>query len=125
MSRTRRVVAGFAILMGTLLLGTWVVLFVVGAADYGSSVTEMVFLLVAEGLTGLSLVVGGTSAVLGRRWGVPTLLVALGTLLYCTIFSIGVFAGRGNVLAAAWVVLVSAVSAAGSVFLVRDVAAER
>ena len=47
MSATRRAVAVFAIVMGSLLLATWVVLFLIGAADYGSSRVELVFLLVA------------------------------------------------------------------------------
>ncbi len=121
MNSTRRIVAVFAILMGSLLLGTWALLFLRGVADYGTNTAELGFLLVAEGLTGSSLVVGGVSTALGRRWGVPTLLVALGALLYCTI---GVFAGRDNLPAAAWFVLVSLFTAAASVLLVRDAAGE-
>ncbi len=122
MNAVRRCVAVFAIVMGSLLVATWIALFLLRAVDYGSTRTELVFLLAAESLTGVSLAAGGTATALGRRWGAPVLLVALGMLLYCAVFSVGVFAGRGNLAAAAWFILVSACTAAGSVWLVVDVA---
>src|SRR5512146_2413987 len=96
MSTARRAIAVFAVVMGSLLIGTWAVLFLAGAVDYGSSRVELVFLLVAEGVTGLTLIVGGVATATTRPLGVPFLLVGLGMLQYCSLFSIGVFAARGN-----------------------------
>ncbi len=40
MTLTRRAVAAFAVLMGTLLIGTWVVRFLLGIANSGPSRVE-------------------------------------------------------------------------------------
>ncbi len=121
MSGTRRAVAVFAMAMGSLLLGTWVVLFIAGAVEYGASPVELVFLLVAEAMTGLSLLTGGVATLRRRRWGAPSLLVALGTLLYCAAYSIGVFAGRGNIAATAWFAVLFPCTALAAALLVHDV----
>ncbi len=47
MTITRRVVASFGVTMGSLLLGTWAVLFVTGKVHYGSNRDELIFLLAA------------------------------------------------------------------------------
>ncbi len=120
MNPTRRVVAVFAFVMGSLLLGTWAVLLLVGV-DYGASRVEFVFLLAAEFLTGLTLIVGGVSTTTRQRWGAPCLLVGLGMLVYCCVYSIGVFAARGNVPATAWFVLVSAGAIVCAGLLVLDI----
>ncbi len=121
MSDIRHVVAVFAVVMGSLLLGTWVVLFLLGAVDYGESRVELVFLLVAEFGTGFTLVVCGASTAMHRRWGAPSVLIGLGMLAYCSVYSVGVFAARGNSAATAWFVLVSAGAVVCAVLLVLDI----
>ena len=90
----------FSILMGASLLATWVVLFAVGQVpELYTSPFKTTLLLVAEALTGLGLIVGGYGLLTRQVWGLKLQLVALGMLLYCTIFSCGEL-GQGNLLAA-------------------------
>ncbi len=90
----------FSVLMGGSLLSTWIVLFAMGQVpELYTSPFETILLLVAEALTGLSLIAAGYGLLSGRVWGLKLQLVALGMLLYCTIFSCGAL-GQGNVLLA-------------------------
>ncbi len=57
-----------------------------------------------------------------RRWGAPLLLISLGMLIYCTVFSIGVFAAQNNPAATVWFVVVSTSTLVGGALLVQDVA---
>ncbi len=107
MSKTRKISARFAIVMGTLLLGTWAVLFASGRVEQPAQPIELVLLLLAEAATGLSLIGGGVATLKRRRWGARLLHVALGMLVYCTVYSVGVFAAAGNTAATAWFVAVA------------------
>lgn len=96
MGNTIKAAAIFSILMGASLLATWVVLFAVGQVpELSTSPFKTTLLLVAEVLTGLSLIVGGYGLLTRQVWGLKLQLVALGMLLYCTIFSCGEL-GQGN-----------------------------
>ncbi len=108
MSRTVRVGGIFATVMGGLLLATWCVLFLRGeVSGLDTAPLETGFLLVAEANTGLTLIAGGYGALTRRRWGMTVLLVGLGMLMYCVVFSIGVFAQQNVAPAVAWFVFVT------------------
>ena len=74
----RKIEAVFSILMGAAFLGTWLVLFLLGKVpELATSPLQTGLLLVAEFLTGLSLIVGGIGLLARTCWGVPLDLVAL------------------------------------------------
>ncbi len=107
-----KAIALFSILMGLAQMATWVVLFSLGKVP--EIVTQPFgtwMLLIAEFLTGLALVFGGYTLLAGRRWGLHLELAALGMLLYCTIFSTGVFGQQGNIPAAGFFASVALLSA--------------
>ena len=68
----RKIEAALSILMGAALLGTWIVLFLLGnVPELATSPLETGLLLVAEFLTGLSLIAGGIGLLARTRWGYP------------------------------------------------------
>lgn len=103
----------YSILMGTALLGTWIVLFLTGGVpELTTSPFETIFLLVAEILTGASLIWSGYGVLAGKKWGASSSLVALGMLLYCSINYSGVLWQQSNVVAAIFMGCVALAAAA-------------
>jgi hypothetical protein len=122
MIKMTKAAAIFAILMGVLMLLVWGALLVTGQEPEVSAGTPpALFLLAAEFLTAFSLIVGGYGLYTRRKWGLRAALVALGMLLYCVIFSIGVFAGRGIAPAVAWFIFVTVAAAFFVGHLLREV----
>ncbi len=108
MNNLSRTAALFSILMGGLMLATWGVLLFTGQVpELFSEPLKTSLLLTAEFLTAFSLIAGGYGLLSKRRWGLTATLVAMGMLLYCVIFSVGVFGQQGILPAAAWFVLVA------------------
>jgi hypothetical protein len=104
----RKIEAVFSILIGAALLGTWIVLFVLGnVPELATSPLQTGLLLVAEFLTGLSLIVGGSGLLARARWGVPLDLVALGMLLYVSTYYTGILGQQGNTPAAVFMAMVA------------------
>jgi hypothetical protein len=104
----KKTVAIFSILMGTALIGTWLVLFVLGnVPELASSSLQTGLLLVAEFLTGASLIVGGSVLLVRARWGMPLDLVALGMLLYVSTYYTGILGQEGNTSAAVFIAVVA------------------
>jgi hypothetical protein len=64
-----------------------------------TSTFKTLFLLAAEFLTAISLILAGYGLATGKSWGLRADLTALGMLLYCTIFSTGAL-GAGSTPAA-------------------------
>jgi hypothetical protein len=107
-----KAIAFFSILMGLAQVATWVVLFSLGKVP--EIVTQPFgtwMLLAAEFLTGVSLVFGGHALLTRQSWGLRLELAALGMLLYCTVYSTGVFGQQGNIPAAAFFAVVALLSA--------------
>ena len=103
-----KAIAIFSILMGFAQMATWAVLFSLGKVP--EIVTQPFgtwLLLVAEFITGLTLVFGGYALLIRRTWGLHLELAALGMLLYCTVYSTGVFGQLGNIPAAAFFAVVA------------------
>ena len=112
MTKMTKASAIFAILMGVLMLIVWGILIVTGQeAGVSAGTPSALSLLAAEFLTAFSLIIGGYGLFTRRKWGLRAALVALGLLLYCVIFSIGVFAERGIAPAVAWFVFVTLAAA--------------
>lgn len=104
----RKIEGIFSILMGAALLGTWIVLFLQGnVPELMTSPLETGLLLLAEFLTGLSLIVGGIGLLARTRWGVPLDLVALGMLLYVSTYYTGILGQQGNTPAAVFMAVVA------------------
>ncbi len=112
-------VAYYSILMGVLQIGTWVVLYFLGMVKnyYVEKPFETVLLLIAEFLTAIAMIIGGSGVLTEQRWGVPANLAALGMMLYCAIFSFGSFGQTGNVPAAAWFAILTLTALAAIVGL--------
>jgi len=80
----------FSIFCGLAMLVVWAILLATGQViELQTKPFETIFLLVAEFLTAVSLILGGFGLVSGKSWGLRADLAALGMLLYCTIFSTG------------------------------------
>ena len=78
-------------------LATWGFLLATGqVVELHTEPFKTGFLLGAEFLTAFSLVVGGFGLWMSKKWALRAGLAALGMLLYCTIFSTGVFGQAGN-----------------------------
>jgi len=98
--------------MGLAQMTTWFVLFSLGKVpEIVTQPFETWMVLGAELLTGLALVLGGYAYLTGRSWGFRLELAALGMLLYCTVYSSGVFGQQGNTPAAAFFAVVALLSA--------------
>jgi peptidoglycan/LPS O-acetylase OafA/YrhL len=91
-----KAIAVFSILMGGGLITTWIVLFLFKPI-IAESTFELVFLLIAEVLTGTSLILAGYAVIRRQRWGDHLQFVAFGMLLYCATFSIGALGQGGNI----------------------------
>ena len=86
----------FSFFCGFAMLVVWGILLTTGQfIELRTSPFEALFLLAAEFLTAVSLILGGFGLVTGKSWGLRADLAALGMLLYCTIFSTGTL-GAGN-----------------------------
>jgi len=104
----KKTVAIFSILMGTALIGTWLVLSVLGNVPaLASRPLQSGLLLVVEFLTGVSLIVGGSGLLVRARWGMPLELVALGMLLYVSTYYTGILGQEGNAPAAVFMAVVA------------------
>ncbi len=114
-----RWVAYYSILMGVLQIGSWVVLYFLGAVRnyYINGPFETIFLLIAEFITAFAVIIGGSGVLAEQRWGIPVNLAALGMMLYCAIFSFGSFGQTGNVPAAAWFAILTLTALAAIVGL--------
>ncbi len=121
MTKMTQASAIFAILMGVLMLIVWGILLVTGQeVEVSAGTPSALSLLAAEFLTAFSLIIGGYGLFTRRQWGLRAVLVALGMLLYCVIFSIGVFAERGIAPAVAWFVFVTLAAAFVASHLLRE-----
>lgn len=88
----------FSLFCGIAMLIVWAILLGTGnVTELQTSPFQVTLLLVAEFLTAVSLIFGGIGLLTGKRWGLRTDLAALGMLLYCAVFSIGVFGQAGNI----------------------------
>ena len=107
-----RITAIYSLIMGLLLIGTWVVLLALGQVpELWTRPLETGFLLAAEFLTGIGLILGGYGLLAPRRWGFTVALFSLGMMFYTVVQSIGLFAEQGILPASAWFVLVTALTA--------------
>jgi hypothetical protein len=92
----RKKAAIFSLFCGVAMLVVWTILLARGLfVELETSPFKAMFLLAAEFLTAISLIVSGYGLLLGKSWGLRAGLAALGMLLYCTVFSIGAL-GSGN-----------------------------
>jgi hypothetical protein len=79
---------------------------------------EAGFLLAAECLTACSLMLGGLGVLAAKSWGSPVELAALGMLMYCTVYSVGVFGQAGNLPATGFFVVITSLSAVFAIDLI-------
>jgi hypothetical protein len=111
----------FSILCGIAMMIVWAVLLSTGQVpELKTTPLEAGFLLGAEYLTAVSLILGGFGILARRIWRLMADQAALGMLLYCAVYSIGVFGQAGNIPAAAFFILVVALAAVFSGKFVLD-----
>jgi len=102
----------FSLFCGLAMLAVWGTLLATGRViELQTSPFGTIFLLAAEFLTAGALILGGIGLLTGQRWGLRADLAALGMLVYCTIFSIGVFGQQGNLPATGFFCVIAALAA--------------
>jgi len=110
----QKAAAIFSILMGVTMFGTWAFLLLSNQFPAIRTVPlESGYLLVAEFLTAVALIVAGYGVLTHQPWGLALMLVALGELIYCTIRYAGEL-GQGGSLAG--LTFFSLVAAGGLIF---------
>jgi hypothetical protein len=98
----------FSLFCGISMFVVWGILLATGqVVELQTSPFGTIFLLAAEFLTAISLLIGGLGLLTDKNWGLRADLTALGMLLYCTVFSIGVFGQQGNVPATSFFVVIA------------------
>jgi len=113
----------YSLFCGAAMLAVWGILLATGqVVELRSSPFETVFLLGAEFLTATALIVGGMGLLTGKGWGLRADLAALGMLLYCAVYSIGVFGQTGNAPAAGFFCVITALAALFSATFIREAA---
>jgi hypothetical protein len=111
----------FSLFCGIAMLVVWGILLAKGQfVDLRSRPYEDGFLLGAEFLTAFSLILGGFGVMMGKKWGLSADLAALGMLLYCTVYSTGVFRQAGNAPAAGFFIIVAILAAIFSVIFILE-----
>lgn len=118
----RKAASIFSLACGVMMLLVWGVLLSTGnAPELRTKPLEAVFLLAAEFLTAASLIVGGWGSLSRKSWSFTMQLVALGMLLYCAVFSVGVVGQQDNLLATGFFVVVAPLTAIFSAnFIVKS-----
>ena len=102
----------FSLFCGVSMFVVWGILLVTGrVVELRTEPFGTIFLLGAEFLTSISLLIGGFGLLSSKSWGLRTDLAALGMLLYCTVFSIGVFGQQGNIPATGFFVVMATLAA--------------
>lgn len=87
----------FSLFCGGAMLVVWSVLLATEkVVELRTAPIEAIALLCAEFITAALLILGGLGVLTHKTWGLRTDLVALGALLYCAVYSIGVFGQGGN-----------------------------
>ena len=98
----------FSFFCGFAMLGVWAVLLLSGqVTELTTAPIEASFLLAAEFATAAALLAGGYGLLRGRAWGARAEVAALGMLLYCAVYSIGVFGEQHNLPAAGFFVVIA------------------
>jgi len=117
----RKAASIFSLFCGVSMFAVWGVLLANGqVVELHTQPFGTIFLLSAEFLTAGSLLIGGSALLTGKNWGLRADLAALGMLLYCTVFSIGVFGQQGNVPATSFFVVIAALAAIFSTMFILE-----
>lgn len=108
----KKAVSIFSLFCGVSMLAVWGILLATGqVVELRTSPLEAAFLLGAEFLTAVALILGGFGLLAGKTWGLRMDLAALGMLLYCAVYSTGVFGQAGNTPAAGFFIVIAALAA--------------
>ena len=114
--------AVFSLFCGMSMLIVWGILLVSrNFNELQSKPFEAISLLAAEFLTAASLLLGGFGLLTRQSWGLRANLAALGMLLYCTVYSTGVFGQAGNAPAAGFFAVVAILAAVFSLSYVFNI----
>jgi hypothetical protein len=117
----RKTASIFSLFCGASMLVVWGILLATGqVVELRTEPFGTVFLLGAEFLTATSLLAGGFGLLTRKNWGLRADLAALGMLLYCTVFSIGVFGQQGNIPATSFFIVIAALAAMFSTIFVLE-----
>jgi hypothetical protein len=111
----------YSLFCGVCMLAVWGILLASGqVVELQTEPFGTIFLLGAEFLTAFSLLIGGVGLLTGRSWGLRADLAALGMLLYCTVFSVGVFGQQGNLPATGFFVVIATMTAIFSTMFILE-----
>jgi hypothetical protein len=94
--KRRRLIAGFEIGTGALMILMWGFFFVAGMIpELQTKPVEIALHLIAEAATAVTLLVGGVGLWKGRPYGIKVSLVGLGMLAYTLLVSPGYYLSQG------------------------------
>ena len=111
----------FSVFCGVAMLVVWGILLFTGqVVELRTEPFGTTFLLGAEFLTAIALLIGGFGLLTDRIWGLRADLAALGMLLYCTVFSVGVFGQQGNLPATSFFILMATLAAVFSTMFILE-----
>ncbi len=111
----------FSLFCGIGMLVVWGILLATGqVVELLTSPFQTAFLLGAEFLTAASLILGGFGLLRRKSWGLRADLAALGMLLYCSVFSIGVFGQGGQAPAVIFFTVVAILAATLSTIFILN-----
>lgn len=112
----------FSILMGVMMLGTWFYLFLSNQFPQARTLPiQTGYLLVAEFLTSVALIVAGYGILSQWKWALPLILIALGELIYCTVRYAGELGQGGSLAGLAFFTAVAAFGIIFAVYLIISV----
>ncbi len=116
----------FSILMGVMMLGTWSYLFLSDQFPQAQTLPiETGYLLAAEFLTSVALILAGYGILARRNWALPLILVALGELIYCTIRFAGELGQGGSLPGLGFFTLVGALGIVFAASLIISIGRQR
>jgi hypothetical protein len=117
----KKAAAIFSLFCGSAMLVVWGILLTTGqVVELQTTPLEASFLLGAEFLTATALLIGGLGLLTEKGWGLRADLAALGMLLYCAVYSIGVFGQSGDTPAAVFFVVITTLAAVFSSRFILD-----
>lgn len=95
--KIRKIAAIYSIFIGVSMIGMWTAL--LGTGQVPEINTEPIYLLyhlIAEFLTAITLLIGGFGLFANRKWGLKVYLISMGMLLYAVLIAGGYYAQKSE-----------------------------
>jgi hypothetical protein len=95
--KLRKTAAVFAIIIGIAMFGVWIKDLSTGqVSELSTEPIAIIFTIVAESLTAVTLIIGGIGLIKKQIWGLKVFLLSMGFLLYSVVNATGYFGQNGD-----------------------------